>query len=173
VQLQRPRGRSSKWISLISNTNRKKNQQERHFYLSYIPTLHSCRPEVKGWDCAVLSTSVVFLSLATYPHKIQRNKVKSYFSACQRWFCNLIPWSQDFAQWRYPREPRIVNKSRASFSFNSLFLLLNFWGQFWRLFGWRGHPPRWMGIEFYQLISQRAFRWKVGWFAREEHHTDF
>lgn len=45
-----------------------------------------------------LSPSVILPSLATCPHKIQINEVRSYFNQCQGLFCNLIPWSQDFAQ---------------------------------------------------------------------------
>lgn len=60
--------------------------------------------------------------MATYPHKIQRNKVKSYLSG----FANLLPWNQVFVQWIYPKETKTVDKPPASFSFSSFFLHLKF-----------------------------------------------
>lgn len=111
-------GRSSKHRSLISSISRKKKKSLRRFlFLSdFLPagTLHFCKTEVKAET--VLLWALPFLLLATYPHRIQRNKEKSYFGECQRCFFNLITWRGDFVELIHHKELRILDKTTAIFS---------------------------------------------------------
>lgn len=138
-------GRSSKHRSLISSISRGKKKiiKEISISLWLFPSRHPAflQDWSEGWDCPALSTSILLL-LAIYPHRIQRNKEKSYFGECQGWFFNLIPWREDFVKLICHKELRTLDKTTAIFPPNSPFLRLKFWGQFCKLFEWCGHHPR-------------------------------